>query len=280
MRAFFEKKTVKICSAVLIFVALVLLVFEVGMLVIAESAEPYAPSYDKEDISYLLDGRELSDADYDLLYRQTGLARTGVDELLASDMSERILKIQDDYFSSGDVEAANFGFFITAFDRTSGSYSYPKLKNGDIICSFSTYFSFFEIGHLAIVVDEDLELLAEITGYTSSLRIVHASQVFTNASHVVLRPNLDESVRTAAAEYVKDNMVGMKYDFFVGVFNKKAPETLERTHCAHFIWYVYNKLGYDLDSTGGPIVTPRDVCMSEYLDVIAIRGVDPNTLEK
>ncbi|MBQ7387190.1 MAG: hypothetical protein IJW03_03390 [Clostridia bacterium] len=280
MSAFFEKKSVKICAAILIFIALTLLFLESGRAVVSKSTRTWVPDYEREDISYLLDGRELTDADYELIYRQSGLTRLGVDELIEGGRIEQILKIQDDFFASDELEVANFGLFISSFDRAKGYYAYPELKNGDIICSFSTYLSYFEIGHCAIVIDAERGLLAEITGYGSTVDLVYASKVFTNSTHVVLRPKCDESVRLAAAEYVSENMIGMDYDIFVGILNKKAPSDPRRTHCAHFVWYAYNTLGIDLDSNGGGVVTPRDICMSEHLDIIAVRGVNPETLAK
>ncbi len=275
MSAFFKKKSVKICAVALIFIISVLLFLEIGTLVVSKTKTPLIPSYARLDISELLDGRELSDDEYDLIYMQSGLTRIGVDDLLAAGKPERILEIQDDFFASDTPAPENFGMFVTAFDRELGHYAYPDLQVGDIVCSTATYLSCFEIGHCAIVVDAENALLAEITGYDSELEIVPAAKVFTNATHIVLRPKCDESVRTAAAEYVKENLLGIKYDILVGIWNKKAPKSLERTHCAHFVWYVYNMLGLDIDSNGGAIVSPRDIYMSENLDIIAVRGVDP-----
>ena len=38
--------------------------------------------------------------------------------------------------------------------------------------------------------------------------------------------------------------------------------------------------GYDLDPTGGPLVTPDDIANSPYLEVVQIYGFDPDKLWK
>ena len=274
MRDFFKKKAVLICSAVLCGILAVLIFLEAGTLVVSANTRTWTPDYERKDISYLLDGRELTDGDYELIYRQTGLTRIGVDDLIAAGKISQILKIQNDFFASDELEITNFGLFINSFDRARGHYAYPELKNGDIVCSYSTYLSWFEVGHAAIVIDAERGLLAEITGYGTDVSIVPASKVFTNSTHVVLRPRCDEGVISSAVQYVEDNMLGMEYDIFVGIFSAKAKKNLKRTHCSHMVWYAYDKMGIDLDSNGGGVVTPRDIVMSEHLEVVAVRGID------
>ena len=274
MRVFFRRKAVKICSITLCAIVTVLLFLEVGSLVIRANPREWTPDYERVDVSYLFDGRELSDDDYALIYRQTGLTRIGVDDLVASGKISQILKIQNDFFATDVPEVANFGLFINSFDRARGHYAYPELRDGDVVCSYSTYLSWFEIGHCAIILDAESGLVAEITGYGSRVSVVPTSKLFTNTTHVVLRPKCDEDVISGAVQYVKDNMIGMDYDIFIGILSAKGKKNLKRTQCSHMVWYAYNMMGVDLDSNGGGVVTPRDICMSEYLEVVAVRGID------
>ena len=50
------------------------------------------------------------------------------------------------------------------------------------------------------------------------------------------------------------------------------------TQSAHMIWSCYRALGYDLDSDGGRLVTPRDLLDSPLLEVVQIYGIEPKSL--
>ena len=51
-----------------------------------------------------------------------------------------------------------------------------------------------------------------------------------------------------------------------------AERALSGTHCAHVVWYAYQRIGIDLDSDGGIFVTPYDIQNSPYLEVIQSYG--------
>lgn len=51
---------------------------------------------------------------------------------------------------------------------------------------------------------------------------------------------------------------------------------LRGTQCAHLVWYAYRQFGYDLDSDGGSLVTPRDLYDSPLLEVVQIYGMEIN----
>ena len=50
-------------------------------------------------------------------------------------------------------------------------------------------------------------------------------------------------------------------------------DDIEGTHCAHLVWYAYNRFGYDVDSDGGVIVTPRDIFESPVWEVVQVYGM-------
>lgn len=263
--------------AAIVLLSILLLLWsalECGRAVIKNTVSPWTPNYEKKDISYLLDGRELSGEDYELLYRQTGLTRLGVDGLLRAERASQILNIQDDFFATDAIVASNMPFFVTSFDRASGHYEYPELQNGDIICAFSTYFSFAMLGHCAIVVDAELGMLAETTGYDSPFNYVHATEFFTNSTYALLRPACDAETKARAVKFATEEMLGTEYDILAGIFEPKAPEELRKTHCSHAVWYAYMQAGLDLDSNGGKIVTPRDILRSDKLELVSSRGLD------
>ena len=79
-------------------------------------------------------------------------------------------------------------------------------------------------------------------------------------------------------EYVENELVGITYDPTVGVLSRKYVDDIKLTQCAHIFWYAYYKHGFDIDSNGGAVVTPKDISNSEYFDVIQVSGFDPQTL--
>ena len=81
--------------ALAVFLAIVL-VLEIGVFANHLSKDAYYPDYQKEDISFVLDKEALSDDDYALLFKQTGLTRAGVDALIFEGKRGDVLKIQED----------------------------------------------------------------------------------------------------------------------------------------------------------------------------------------
>ena len=56
---------------------------------------------------------------------------------------------------------------------------------------------------------------------------------------------------------------------------RKDTSLLGGTQCAHLIWSAFAAAGYDIDSDGGWLVTPRDLARSPLLEVVQVYGVDP-----
>ena len=49
-------------------------------------------------------------------------------------------------------------------------------------------------------------------------------------------------------------------------------DSVRGTQCAHLVWLAYAAYGYDIDSNGGLIVTPKDIAESELFEVVQIYG--------
>ena len=78
-----RKQKLAIALAVFIFfVGAVLGGLQLGVVWADASWEHWYPDYEKQDISAILQKDTLTDADYDLLYAQTGLTKLGIDGLL------------------------------------------------------------------------------------------------------------------------------------------------------------------------------------------------------
>jgi hypothetical protein len=44
------------------------------------------------------------------------------------------------------------------------------------------------------------------------------------------------------------------------------------------VWYPYERYGYDLDSDGFWLVTPKDIANSDLLEVVQVYGADPEAI--
>ncbi len=260
----------------LIFVLLLPLILRGGIELAAVTWKPWEPDYPKVDISPILEKDSLTDEDYKILYEQTGLTKIGIDGFLESGDTGEILRIQRYFFEDPDYYCHIFHFCVGMFKKSKGRYPTAILKDGDIIVSPATYISFVELSHAAIVVNAEGGRIAEAYGYGSKLSTTSVAQFFIYPAFAILRPKAGPEAGVAAAEYVKANMIGTEYDLLTGVFDEKAPETIKTTHCSHLPWYAYKKVGIDVDSNGGRIVTPRDILFSDELEVVQVFGMDIN----
>ncbi len=276
LRDILKSRWVKISAILLLIVLLIPLVLRGGIEIVARTWSPWTPQYEKVDILPILEKRELTDEDYDILFEQTGLTKIAIDDFLAEDEMSEILRIQSYFFEDPDYFCKIFHFCIGMFEKTSGYYPYANLKDGDIIVSPATYISFVELSHAAIVVDGEFGRISEAYGYGTELSTITAPRFFIYPAFVILRPKAGSSLGEAAAEYVKKNMIGTPYDLMTGIFEEKAPVPLRTTHCSHLPWYAYYMQGVDIDSNGGKIVAPRDILYSDELEVVQVFGMDIN----
>ncbi len=281
MRELFSKKSVKITAVILALVMLILVCLEIGIRV-RENWQPWTPSYEKRDISSLLDKAELSEEDYSVLFSQTGLTKLGIDSLLDTGLKTRILEIQNQYFEKQECELISFAPFLGYMKRSGKSRDAAKtaiLENGDILYSPSTFLSFVRLGHSAVLLDAENGVLAQASGYGSTVVRLSSNTFFVRPAFVILRAEgVDAKTRDEIAEYVSTVLISAEYDLLAGIFGQKAPEVLEKTHCSHLVWYAYNSFGIDIDASGGKIVTPQDILQSPRLSIVQVYGIDPDSI--
>ena len=130
------------------------------------------------------------------------------------------------------------------------------------------------MGHSALVVDGKNEISINANSYFTPTNLISAYDIFVRPAFMILRVNADKEVRDSVASYAKENLVGLQYDILAGIFEDKAPKTLKRTHCSHIIWYAYNRVGIDLDGSGGKIITPIDITLSSNVSIVQVFGID------
>ncbi len=271
----FCRKAVLIPLCMILSIALVFGILYLGVVHNLNFEVHWTPDYAKVDILPLLSKSELTDEDYKILFEQTGLTQIGISDLLLAGDTDQILKIQENYFEEQIPINEKFAPF-SQLQLIGGRTTLTNLEDGDIIVSSSTFVSWFRCGHAAIVVDGGKGLLLNAVTPGEDSVIVGLSEFNSRANFMVFRPKLSKEERAAAAAYAKEKLKDKPYDLTVGVLSKKYKEYIKGTHCAHSVYAAYKSVGIDLDSNGGPVVTPKDIAKSEYLELVQTFGFNPS----
>ena len=267
---------IAVLGGVLCVIFLLVIVLQIG-LVVSDGIECWRPDYAKADLTETLHKETLTDEDYELLYRQTGLTKIGVDRALArgEEGIERICEIQDSFFAEHEAENDKFGPWACR-DLIGSSVPNIYLEDGDIVVTSSTHISFMRIGHSGLVVDGEAGEVLQANTYGETSGMVKISYFTRRVNFMVFRPKADKETRTAAAEYAKLNLTDLPYSAFVGIFSDK--NSIEKTQCAHIIWYAYRQYGLELDGNGGLLVLPYDIAHSDNVELVQVFGLDPDVL--
>lgn len=248
-----------------------------------------APDYPHEDIVPIILKEQLTDSEYKILFYQTGLAKSAVDEIREHypDYLQRLLRYQNNFFgelqyiceknspiSSEESVTDENGNLI------SGTVLAP-LHNGYILITKASHTYGWRNGHSAIIVDafQGKTLESVVLGENSSIQNVNK---WTNyPDFILLRlKGAPKELMNEVAQKAKKVLLNIPYDPTVGIFSSKfsEPDKVKGTHCSHLIWQAYRDFGYDLDSDGGLIVTPKDIANSPYVEVVQVFGVDPERI--
>lgn len=274
-----------IIVASIIFALAVIFAFFMICDAVAHAQVRVLPSYamDAEGLAAVLekDRTEWTDDDYDFVYHQSGLTRVYFDSQQTLNRSF-VMQCQQDIFYDAvpEHDAANFG---SSHDCFPGHYfSMVPLRAGDVIISSSVHTFGWLNGHAAIVT---------VGGSPSTARTLQAITIGTNSermgtgwfrqatSFMVLRPKLDADTAQAIADWADENMYNIPYSLFTGIFSAKNQADNPRdTQCAHLVWQAYMAFGYDIDSTGGPVVTPKNIANCDLFEVVQVNGFDLDKL--
>ena len=247
---------------------------------VADNFECWRPSYEKVDLDPLLDKEELTDGDYSVLYAQTGLTKAGIDRALerSSAGKARIKSIQNSYFEKHTVKHNKFAPYI-CFCDIEDYIQNIYLEDGDVVVSYSTQLIGWRMGHSGLVTNglSESVLQAAAIGTVSDDR--GSIKNFTNSiAFMILSPKVDRETRQQVVKYAKENLMGISYDPFRGIFSSK--NKIDTTQCAHLVWYAYNHFGIDIDCNGGGLVTPKDFANSPKMEVLQVFGFNPQKLWK
>ena len=274
-----KKRALIIILSAILFVGAVLGFLQIGCIYTEKTWSQFCPDYEKVELMPILIKDTLTDEDYETLYRQTGLTKLGIDGLREKGRLDRILQIQTYFFKKQTVYIKHFNPF-TYTEEIKDSIPMAQLEPGDILVTSTTRVSWLRYGHAALVVDghTDSPMVVESISPGSSSTFNYASDFSKLANFMVLRPNVDVETKAEIVEFAKTELVGIPYRFTLGIFYKKFPEKITVSQCAHLVWYAYKKFGYDLDSTGGGVVKPQDMALSDYVDVVQAYGFDLDDL--
>lgn len=276
----------------------------------AEKDAHCVPDYPMEDITSYLTKEILSPEEYELLFRQTGMTKPGIDALRREKRSYELLRVQQRFFRDVEVECErSFLLFREMLKERSveierqlvptGQWTnsegentgklrarnlekevlegnnrfLPVLEDGDILITFNSHFLGWRNGHAALVIDAENSLTLEAITLGEDSTIMSVESWAKRPSFVLLRlAGATKEVRSEIAEYARTTLNKQPYRLTAGLWKEKGE--LVGTHCAHLIWYAYHQFGYNLDSDGGMLVTPKDIYDSPLLEVIQVYGVN------
>lgn len=241
----------------------------------------YQVDYPKGDISKILSKDSLTEEDYTLLFKQTGLSPYVSSKLIKNASTDLLLKMNELYLSPPEIKKEFVAFPVTASERNLNQITpLADLKKGDILVTFNTHTLDWRHGHCGIVLDEKKGILLEHMSIGNLSCLTYAKNWGGYPSFVVLRYP-EESVCEKAAEYAKEHLVGIDYNILAGVLkkDKSDEEVPESSHCSHIVWQAYKAAGVDIDPNGGIFVTPLNIAMSDKLQVVQLYGLNPEKYE-
>lgn len=253
-----------------------------------EDEGSWKPDYPKADLGSIVLQAELTEEDYHTIFMQTGLGREAAELLLrtkeADDRIRTFERYQDNFFSSGNYECRVDAVIVhderirDENGRLVKGFEIPDVRNGDIFITKATHSLGWRHGHAAIITDasrgETLEAI--LLGKPAMLQNVEKWRTYPSFIHLRLK-DYDNTEAGEIAEYAKKELLGIPYGLLTGI-PVKAPDEIKKTQCSHLVWYPYEHFGYDLDSDGSWLVTPKDIANSGLLEVVQVYGVDPEAL--
>ena len=214
------------------------------------------------------------------MYRQTGLTPIGIDRALKKgEAGKRLIKeIQEDFFKPHTVDNRQIAPYACT-DYIEKHIANIYLEDGDIIVTSATHISFVRIGHAGLVTDGAREDVLQANAYGTYSKIGTIWDFTGRVNFMVLRPNPDKiskAVVKDVVEFAQTELLDIPYEGLTGLLTNK--NDINKSQCAHIVWYAYMHCGIDLDSNGGAMVLPYDLANSPYLQPVQVFGFDLDEL--
>ena len=236
---------------------------------VTEQAARRVPSYEKIDLTPLLQKEVWTDEDYETIRLQTGLSKSGADSVARSSLPV----FQDAFFYAGEIDHE----YVTPITP------HDKLKDpetgADVLAPMIPLEEGWRHGHAALVVDGESGTVLESVAIGVASKTSYGGSIWFRKSpnFMVMRlKGVDRETRAKIAEDALERLTGLAYNVFVGFFLPKDQckdgRTPTSTQCSHLVWQAFLNAGYDLDPTGGPLVTPDDIAASPLLEAVQVYG--------
>ena len=244
----------------------------------AEDEANHTPEYARINLEELLELDILTEEHYKLLFMQTGLGKPAVDYLWINDR-RKILDVQEYFFHKPEI-MCEMNSIISWQESIKSNERYTchivGIEDGDILISPCSHVFGWRNGHAALVVDADNGKVLEsvVLGEDSVVSSIEHWKDFP--SFIVLRVRgITEEEREMIVDYALNNLNGLRYGFIGDIFQNDVEKgEVFSTHCAHLVWRAYMEGGYNLDSDGGIVVTPRDIAESPLLEIVQVYGME------
>ncbi len=262
-----NKKTIIIFGIILLAVIYI---------VSCKRGEYYAPKGKRQDIAYLLDKEKLNKEEYEILFSQTGLGKSAIDEMLEKGEREKILVFSRQYFEKAEYERKFLFFPLVITEEKGIATAIAPLKRGDVLISLSTHTLGFRHGHAGMVLNGKTGETVEhfLIGDTSKKGKIYNFSYYPTLA--VLRYK-DKEIAQKAADYAEKNLIGIKYNPLAGIIKKDKQDEnpVSSSHCSHLIWQAYKAAGADIDGNGGILVLPKDFLRCDDFEIVQIYGIKP-----
>lgn len=234
------------------------------------------PEYEKEDITPYLCRERLEDEDYALLAAQTGLGRSGVEQLWEDGCREELLELQERFFAPVEYDCSP-SFLVCRHERLVSAEKEKRffvVQDGDILITFSGHFLGWRSGHAGIVTDAagGTTVEAAAAGIPSGTGRLEDWAEYPTVAVLRLR-DADAEERGRIADYAAGQLVDIPYELFSFCDRSGDGEAPDGTQCAHLVWTAYFHFGYDLAEQETAVVTPRDLYRSGLLEVVQTYGL-------
>ncbi len=287
-----NKKIKNIKYKKILVISLILLTIYTLVSIMEMIIEPMGyiyPDYEKTDLLPILNKTELSEDDYKEIFYQTGLGKTAVDEILKNKDSgnNMIIKYQDNFFRKNNIICEAIGIItsqeslVNEENKPIYGFDLAPIKNGYVLVTKATHSLGWRHGHAAIVTNADNNetLEAVILGSNTMLQNINKWRVYPSFMMLKLKDTSQETLNEIA-KFAKDNLNDLPYGLTIGLTSKKNPdpEAIKSTQCSHLVWYPFMQNGYNVDSDGSWLVTPKDIAKSDLFEVVQVFGVDPRSI--
>ncbi len=234
-----------------------------------------------QDLSPLFDKSTFTEADYQLIFKQTGLGRGAVDALQKEeDFAKELMAFQAQKQEPLHYKQTFLFFPTTTAELLKDEQNHerylklPPLKAGDILITKSTKTLLYRHGHAGLVLEPNRSTIESLMIGSPSERL-SIDNWLSYPTLLVLRPkDMTEEDCRKVTEYARTHLLGVPYDLLTGIVKKDKSElkSIDGTQCAHLIWQAYYKAGLDLDADKGWLVTPYDIAKSPDLEIVFSYG--------